>query len=241
MPDNDTNQVMAPGIGAYKIRSTVKGDTSASAVNTRITALDRGGDGTESLVKATQPLYVEQGAHDAATYSGSTTAFTPFATSTTDCFQIIGSATKTVRVLRLEIMGASSSAVGPIVDVIAIKRSTASTLTSVTVTPIVVAKHDSGDSAATAVVNKFTVANPDALGTTAGVVKSGKLYQPVTPPTATDFPSNPGLVWDFTNGGTCKGVILRGVAQQLALNLNGVTQVAGQTLDINITFVEDAS
>jgi hypothetical protein len=161
-----------------------------------------------------------------ATYSVGVLAFTPVATPT-DFWQIVGSATKTVRVLRIAISGIATAAIS--VDVQMFRRSAAST--GGTPTPPTIASHDANDSSATAVVNTFA-ANP-ALGASAGVLRAQKLNLGATGAAGQ-------IVWDFTTRNS-KGLVLRGIAQQLSLNWNGAAVPAGTLLDIDVEFSEEAS
>jgi hypothetical protein len=132
--------------------------------------------------------------------------------SATDFFTITGSATKTVRVKKIELsftvnvtLGASQS-----FDVQLVKRSTANS--SGTSTTPAITPHDSSDAAATAVVRGYTV-NP-TLGSLVGVVRALKL-------TANSVnTTNPvvRVVWEFP-----APVVLRGTSEVLAVNLNGST------------------
>jgi hypothetical protein len=159
------------------------------------------------------------------TYSVGVVAFTPVATPT-DFWQVIGSATKTVRVLRITISGIATSATS--VDIQLIKRSTAST--GGTPTSLTVAPHDSNDAAVTAAVKTFA-ANPSPLGTSVGVVRAQKLNLGATGAAGV-------ITWDFTtrNG---KGIVLRGVAEQLAMNWNGAAVPAGTLLAIDVELSEE--
>jgi hypothetical protein len=160
-----------------------------------------------------------------ATYSAGILGFTPVATLT-DFFQITGSATKTVRVLRISISGFATAAITE--DVQLLKRSTAST--GGTPTPATIVPHDSNDAAGTAVVNSFA-ANPSPLGTLTGMVRAAKLNLGATGAAGV-------ITWDFTTRNS-KGLVLRGVAQQLALNWNGAAVPAGTLLDIDVEFSEE--
>jgi hypothetical protein len=159
------------------------------------------------------------------TYSAGITGFTPAATPT-DFFQITGSATKTVRLLRVSISGFATAAISE--DVQLLKRSTASTGGTPTAATIV--PHDSNNAAGTAVVNSFA-ANPSPLGTLTGLVRAAKLNLGATGAAGS-------IVWDFTtrNG---QGLVLRAVAQSLNLNWNGAAVPAGTLLDIDVEFTEE--
>ena len=159
------------------------------------------------------------------TYSNGIIGFVPAATPT-DFWQIIGSATKTVRVLRISISGFATAAISE--DIQLWKRTTAST--GGTPTAPLIAKHDSNDAAATAVVNSFGTV-PTPLGTTAGILRAAKLNLGATGAAGV-------ITWDFTTRNS-KGLVLRGVAEQLALNWNGAAVPAGTLLDIDVEFTEE--
>jgi hypothetical protein len=149
------------------------------------------------------------------------------AASATDVAVIGGSASKTINVTKVIIGGTQTTA--GLVDVLLIKRSTADTGgTSAGATAV---PYDSTDAAATATVLAYT-ANP-TTGTTVGAVR--RAFVPVD---ATTSIINPTTVFDF--GASGKPIKLRGTAQQLAVNLNGVT-VTGGSLDISFEWYEDAS
>lgn len=159
------------------------------------------------------------------TYSVGVTGFTPAATPT-DFWQITGSATKTVRVMFLEISGFATAAITE--DIQLVKRSTAST--GGTPTALTVMPYDSNDAAPTAVVNTFA-ANPSPLGTSVGIGRSKKLNLGATGAAGS-------VVWDFSTRNT-KGIVLRGVAQSLNLNWNGAAVPGGCTLNIDVEFTEE--
>ncbi len=159
-----------------------------------------------------------------ATYSVGIIGFTPVATPT-DFWQLVGSATKVVRVLRISISGFATAAISE--DIQLIRRSTATT--GATPTAPAIAQHDSNDAAPTAVVN--SLAANGALGTGAGTLRAQKLNLGATGAAGT-------IVWDFTTRNS-KGIVLRGVAQQVALNWNGAAVPAGTLLDIDVEFTEE--
>jgi len=160
-----------------------------------------------------------------ATYSVGISGFTPAATPT-DWWQIIGSATKTVRVTRIAVSGWATAAIA--VDLLLIKRTTAST--GGTPTAPAIGVHDSNDAAATAVVNSFA-ANPSPLGTTGGTLRAAKHNLGAAGNAGT-------VVWDFTTRNS-KGIVLRGVAQQLVLNWGGVAVPSGTLLDVDCEWTEE--
>lgn len=160
-----------------------------------------------------------------ACYSASTFGFLPVATPT-DFWQIIGSATKTVRVTRLAVSGFATAAIS--VDLLLIKRSAASTVANLTVKTA--AQHDSNDAAPTAVVNAFTE-NASALGATAGTVRAHKQNLGATGAAGL-------IVWDFSTRNS-KGIVLRAAAQSLNLNWNGIAVPAGTLLNIDVEWTEE--
>jgi hypothetical protein len=160
-----------------------------------------------------------------ASYAASVTGLV-VAASATDIFTIIGSATKTVRITRLRISGIKTTA-GAAVDIQLIKRSTADTGGTSTAPTIV--PYDSANAAATAVVAAYT-ANP-TLGTAVGTLIVDSIFVPLA--TAS------GTAMDYIFGNRpSQAIVLRGVAQQLAVNLNGVT-VGGGAFDIWCEFSEE--
>lgn len=171
------------------------------------------------------------------TYSASVTNFSPVATPT-DFWNIFGSATRIIRITRIEVCGTTSAATAAILDLRVIKRSTAGTLGSAALTGLTAVPHDSANAAATAVVSTVGTANYTTLGTIVGIVQSRTLSLDLTPFSATDFPSTIPLVFDFTNRNE-QGLVLRGTSQQIGLNMNGDTLPAATALDINVVWTEE--
>lgn len=146
------------------------------------------------------------------TYSASANAIT-MAGSPTDMFVITGSATKTIRILKIRFTGSTTANGGVLSDVLLIKRSTDNTGgTSATLTRV---PHDSNNAAATAVARSYT-ANPTTLGTAVGTVRAERFRYTnsggITQIAEWDFGDRPG-----------QGIVLHGTAQILAVNLNGVS------------------
>lgn len=140
-----------------------------------------------------------------------------------DILIINGSATKTVRVTRMSFGGTATAAAD--MDVTLIKRSSANSAgTGVAATP-----HDSANAAATAVVQSYTAAPTPgaAVGTP---VRSAKSF--IATATTAPFIQN----WDFGNGPK-QGVVLRGVAQGLAMNVSA-TQI-GALYDLDLEWTEE--
>jgi hypothetical protein len=164
-----------------------------------------------------------------ATYSASILGLAAAALAT-DIFTIIGSATKLVKVVALEVNGVQTTAGA--IQAQLIKRSAANT--GGTTVAVAGTPHDSNDAAATAVVTAYT-ANPTTLGAQVGSpIRTRRIFLPL----ATSVVDAPGARWVFGRRAGEKALALRGVAQTLALNLNGIT-IAGNNFDITITWTEE--
>lgn len=146
-------------------------------------------------------------------------------------FNIIGSATKTVVVKRITVSGMTLTAVG-YYAINAEKLSTAST--AGTSTTLVATPLDSADAAATAVVKAYTIA--PTKGTLVGTLRSWRALWQSTTAAAGGVPG----YYDFNFGDipSSKGVVLRGVAQELALTFPVVLASAG-TLAVDIEWTEE--
>lgn len=159
-----------------------------------------------------------------ATYSASIVNLLVAALAT-DVFTITGNASKVVRVTRVTVT-ASQTTSGQ-VNLILLKRSTANTAgtsTSPTIVP-----HDSLNAASTSVIRAYT-ANPTA-GTLVGNLKTRKVFIGATTGNSDE------CIWDF---GTrpAQALVLRGVNESIAINLNGVTVTAG-SFNIAIEWTEE--
>lgn len=166
-------------------------------------------------------------------YSAACTGLVP-AASCTDVWQIIGSATKTIRLHYISISGTAGTLVTlPIYLCRRISANTGGSAATGLALPLAV-KHDTGDAAATATLTAYT-AVPTIVDTSPQLVRSGTLTLPVT--TAGVTPSR--LEWDFTRPGM-KAQVLRGVAQTFCINLSTISVSSG-LLNIECTWSEDAS
>lgn len=152
------------------------------------------------------------------------TVFTPAATAATDIFTLTGSATKTCDVTHIQISCTATAAVAS--DVILLKRSTADT--AGTSSPVTAVPLDSNSAAGTCTVLAYT-ANP----TTGSLVGNVSIDKSAIS-TATGAPQ--ALIDDFGIRQT-QPLILRGVAQVAAVNLNGAT-LAGLSCDIEVEWTE---
>jgi hypothetical protein len=165
------------------------------------------------------------------TYSATAT-FTA-ATSATDIAILPGSATKTIKVLRVKVQLSSTNAQAQNIVTVLQKRSTANsggTPVSMTVVP-----HGSNNVAATAVPLNYT-ANP-TTGNSIGNVDSAVISTQGVPSSGAAENNNEWVV-DYTSPGM-QPIELRGVAQGLAVNLGGVTVTATNTVKVTYTYTEE--
>lgn len=170
-------------------------------------------------------LYVAPSDNQRATYSAAINSFAA-ANLATDIFTITGSATKTVKIIRIGLT--ASATTDTRVNLIILKRSTANSAgTSTTLTNTA---HDSNNAAATAVVRAYT-ANP-TTGTLVGNLKVAKTYEAGTSTVATQQ-----YLWIFGDRPS-QPIVLRGTGEVLAINQAGVT-VLGTSYDIDIEWTEE--
>lgn len=164
-----------------------------------------------------------------ATYSAGSTAVVPPATPTDIC-TITGSATKTVKVTRVEVSSTQTTA--GINSWFLVKRSAANTggTASGTFTRV---PHDSAQGAATATTLAYT-ANPAGLGALVGIVRVAHLLSPA--PGGTTAPNQ---LWNFDGGDWFdKPIFLRGITEVLAINFNGAALPTGLSVNCNFQWVE---
>jgi hypothetical protein len=147
-------------------------------------------------------------------------------------FNIIGSATTTVKVTRIRVSGMTLTAVGYFTINVE-KLSTAST--AGTSTTLVATSLDSSDTAVTAVVKAYTVA--PTKGTLVGTLASYRSLWQVGGTPVANAPT-PEHIFNFGDMWATKGVTLRGVAQELALTFPVVLASAG-TLAVDIEWTEE--
>lgn len=189
--------------------------------------------GSDGTLYAYQAVSVVDGYKQ--TYSAAKVGLVP-AASATDIFTITGSATKTIRVTHIEITATTTSATPAALDVLLLKRSTADTGGTSTGSPTPV-PHDSANAAVSATVLAYT-ANP-TTGTLVGTaIRNQKFFQTLATYTATDFPAKDSLTWDFGNR-PGQAIVLRGIGDVLAINLNGVTATATASFNIALEWTEE--
>lgn len=159
-----------------------------------------------------------------ATYSYVEVGKTP-ADAATDLAVLYGSATKTVKVKRIVIEQATTSAAG-ILNVTIVKRTAVNTggTTAATAT---ITKFDSAQAASTITPLLYT-ANPSSVGTGTSIAEGNLVFSTTNPNR---------LIFDFTNGNGSP-ITLTGVAQGLAIYLNGQTKPTGGTISFWFEFEE---
>lgn len=164
------------------------------------------------------------------TYSAAINAHAPAATPT-DWFTIQGSATKIIRITRLTIALRATAASQYRVSLIKYSAF----LTGGTAAVPTIVPHDSANPAATAVVNTWAGGLPTP-GTAVGKIADDSL--PVGVLGTPTFNNESPLLYDFgiRNG---QSVVLRGIAQYLAINSNGVALPSGLVADVRVEFTEE--
>jgi hypothetical protein len=163
-----------------------------------------------------------------ASYTYAVTATAPYATPT-DWIVIRGSATKTIKILRVELSGSATAATE--VTLTLNKHTVANTVgTSTTPTPM---QHDSADGVATATVLLYSVA-PTISGT-ATIWKTVRMTLNVTPAATTVATDR--YVYDY-GAPPYEPLVLRGAAQEFAINFAGVAVPAGGVYDVAIIWSE---
>lgn len=163
-------------------------------------------------------------------YSAASTAVAS-AANATDIFTITGAAGVVVRVKRISISGIATADAN--VVCVLLKRSTANTAGTST-TPTVVS-YDNTNAAATAVVRSYT-ANP-TVGTLVGNLNSVRLGVGAAAPGNGD-PTQARIVNLFESQAAKQDIVLRGTAEVLAINLNGVT-IAGSSFSCRVEWTEE--
>lgn len=180
--------------------------------------------GTMQPVQASSYGTVQLSPSYTTTYAASSALVTP-ATSATDLAIINGSASKTIKVLKV-FLTYRTTPVGAVDSspFYLIKRSTANSGgTSSGLTPVAL---DSGNAAASVANPLIYTANP-TTGSTVGTVQMAVA-------SAGTVAGGSVILYDADKYG--QAVVLRGTAQGLAVNSNGVT-VAGTSPLVSVTFV----
>lgn len=170
-----------------------------------------------------------------ATYSAAFVGLVP-AASATDVACIAGSASKTITLTKVELSGTAGTLVT--LPVSLVRRAAADsggTSAGTTANPAnTITKHNAGNSAATATLIAYT-ANP-TINDSAGTRFATKS---LTLPTTTAGTVYVPAVFDFGQAQSLQqGIVLRGAAQQVCINLNGVSVSSG-VLNGSFTWTEE--
>lgn len=163
------------------------------------------------------------------TYTAVISNYTPGATQT-DIIALAGATNKTVRVTRIEIVGAATALAQA--ELLLIKRSTANSAGTPTTATAVA--HDSNNLPAAAALVSYAIS--PTLGTTVGTVRQAKYQLVSTTAAAASAPIV--LVWDFGQRNE-QAVVLRGVAQMLCLNQNSGAIATGTVYDVTVSWTEE--
>lgn len=165
-----------------------------------------------------------------ASYIATGIAIVP-AASATDIACITGSATKTVRVELIRVVGTGTAITIPVVITKHASANTGGTATTGGAVPVPYPL-DSTDAAATATTVAWT-ANPTIVDSTPGVTDIQFL-----PLAATTTSTAGNVTFNYTDRLYMQAPILRGIAQQLCVNLNGTTPTA--SLSVSFRWTEAA-
>jgi hypothetical protein len=181
---------------------------------------------TDALGNLSAPARMEVVPGSRATYSYSINALAMLA-SQTDIMVLRGSATKLVKVVHFEMSGGATTSQQVLWF---LKKHTTANTGGTGTLGATVTQHDSADGAATAVLNTYQTTLP-TVGT-ATIWRVIRLNQaPLAATALVDRYSE-----DF--GDFWEPMVLRGVAQEFALNFNGVT-LTGGTVDFTIVWTEE--
>jgi hypothetical protein len=165
------------------------------------------------------------------TYSVSDLGVSPIA-APTDFLCINGSSTKTITVLHVEVSGATTATTADKQPVSLIVRSSADTWDAGATTSYTGVPHDSTSPAATATVLRTSAGSNPSQGASVGNVRQD--YFSPLPTGASTINQATRLSWDFVAG---LGVVLRGTAQGMCINLSTIIQ-AGGAINFGITWTE---
>lgn len=154
-------------------------------------------------------------------------------TTPTDVACITGSASKVVRLKKVRLSGTAGTAIN--ISVYLTKHTVANTGgTAATGTALPTASaNDTAFPTAVATLQAWTV-NP-TIDSSAVIVNAATLFLPVTSTASGQSP----LFWDWSTGAVAEAPpVIRGVAQQYCINLNGVTAPSSGLLNVEWVWTE---
>lgn len=160
-----------------------------------------------------------------ATYSAF--SLTTLAAAATDVVTITGSASKTIRITRIQLSGTATAASGT--EIRLAKYSTAGSGGAATTRVNI--PHDSASAAGSATVKAYTT--NQTVGTLVGYLRDQIMTFTTT---AGAIPMVP-VVWDFTMRNS-QGIVLRGTGEYAAVHLSGAT-VTGGILSWDMEWTEE--
>ena len=203
-------------------------DDNAVGGNRAVTTIPADSAGNKALLAPGGTAWQVSSDGQKPTYRAGGVALTLDTTEATVMVEIVGSASKTVRVKKIEVWAQAGT---KFYAELTLVRCTA----AATGTPIAAAigKHDTADGPATAVVNYYT--DDATLGAGAAVI--GAKVLTVAPPAA-GMPAIPA-VWNFSQNQD-KALVLRGVGQVVEVYCN-TTGLGTGTYGYEIEWEEDAS
>jgi hypothetical protein len=201
----------------------VPGDTTPQA-------LQGGKEFTDANSNVSSPARMEITPNSKATYSYAISATAPYATPT-DWIVIRGSATKLVKILRFEFSGVATAAT-TIVFTLRVHTTANTAGTSTNPAPI---QHDSTDAAPTALVLLYTVA-PTISGSPGPLLTTVRYMLTVLPAASAVQPDRFAIEF---GAGPYEPVVLRGVAQEIAINFAGAAIPSGGVYDARFVWTEE--
>ena len=193
--------------------------------------LQGGDEYTDSQGNISAPAAVTNVGGMKSTYVYSIFATAPYATPT-DWIVLRGSATKLIKVVRIEFSGAATAATAGIVFTIR-KHTIANT--GGTQTQPTLLQLDSLDPAPTATLRLYSAA--PVIDASAQVWKVVRTTLTIVAQTASNVVPD-RFVWDY-NDAAYEPLTLRGVAQECAINFNGAAIPAGGVYDYSICWCEE--
>jgi hypothetical protein len=198
---------------------------------TALKAIQGGAVYTDTLGDDSAPIRSEAASSSKATYTYTISATAPYATPT-DWVVLRGSATKTVKVVRIEYSGVATAATAG--NVVFIKKHTVANTAGTSTTPAFI-KHDSSDGAGTAVILLYSAA--PTIDATATTWKTVRITYGLVAAAAGTWAQD-RYVWEYGQE-PYEPMVLRGVAQELAFNYNSVAIPSGGVFDLSVTWVEE--
>lgn len=197
-------------------------------------ALILAGASALAQVNVVPQVGVASGVITRPTYSAVALALPP-AASATDIACIAGSATKTVFITRVRITGTAGTLVtAPFTLLRRASVNTGGTAATTTANwANTIAKNDTLNATATATLISYS-ANPTIVDTSPTYLRSAYATLPVTSAGTSIAP----LIWDWETFDFTQRPTLRGVAEQICINLNAVSVSSG-LLHLSIQWTEE--